>query len=62
MQIRALASRYGDPDEILRRDYIPMLPGVNAPGSYDDYAKNPSAHWTQWAKSVEDGTNAYFKP
>jgi hypothetical protein len=62
VQIRALASRYGDPDEILRRDYIPMLPGVNAPGSYDDYAKNPSIHWTAWAKSVEDGTNGYFKP
>jgi len=42
--------------------YSPALPGINAPGSYDDYAKHPGAYWTQWAKSVEDGTNAFFKP
>jgi len=60
--VRALASRYGNSSVILRRDYIPALPGINAPGSYDDYAKHPGAYWTQWAKSVEDGSNAFFKP
>jgi hypothetical protein len=60
--VRALASRYGDPRVILRRDYIPALPGINAPGSYDDYARNPGAYWTGWAKSIEDGSYRFFKP
>ena len=60
--VRALASRYGNPSEILRRDYIPTMPGINAPGSYDAYARNPGAHWVSWAKSIEAGTYPYFKP
>lgn len=60
--VRALASRYGNPSAILRRDYIPALPGINAPGKYDDYAKHPGAYWTKWAKDTEAGNNPYFKP
>jgi len=60
--VRALASRYGNPSTILRRDYIPALPGINAPGSYDDYARNPGAYWTKWSASIEAGTYEYFKP
>ncbi len=60
--VRALASRYGNPDTILRRDYIPALPGINAPGKYDDYARNPGAYWTKWAQSINAGTYEFFKP
>lgn len=60
--VRALASRYGNPDVILRRDYIPAIPGVNAPGKYEDYARNPGAYWTQWANKINGGTYEYFKP
>jgi hypothetical protein len=60
--VRALASRYGNPSQILARDYVTALPGINAPGSYDDYAKHPGAYWTRWANSIEDGSNAHFKP
>lgn len=60
--VRALASRYGNPSSILRRDYISALPGINAPGSYDTYAKHPGAYWTKWAQDTEDGKNPYFKP
>lgn len=60
--VRALASRYGNPDQILRRDYVSALPGVNAPGSYDEYARNPGAYWEKWATSIENGSFAYFKP
>ncbi len=60
--VRALASRYGNPTEVLRRDYIPALPGVNAPGSYDAYARNPGAYWSQWAQSIENNTYQFFKP
>ena len=60
--VRALASRYGNPSTILRRDYISAIPGVNAAGSYDEYARNPGAYWTRWAQSIEQGTYPYFKP
>jgi hypothetical protein len=60
--VRALASRYGNPNDILRRDYIAPIPGVNMPGSYDAYARDPGAHWVKWAKSIEAGTYTYFKP
>jgi hypothetical protein len=61
-QVRALASRYGNPDDILRRDYVTAMPGINMPGSYDQYARNPGAYWTKWAESIEAGTYEYFKP
>ena len=60
--VRALASRYGNPDVILRRDYVPALPGINAPGKYEDYARDPGAYWTQWANKINAGTYEYFKP
>jgi hypothetical protein len=47
---------------VLGRDYVPEIPGVNAPGSYDAYARDPGAYWTKWAKSIEDGSNKFFKP
>lgn len=62
LYVRALASRYGNPDQILRRDYVTALPGINAPGSYDDYARNPGAYWTRWAESIESGKYEFFKP
>ncbi len=62
VQVRALASRYGNPDTILRRDYVTGIPGVNAPGSYDAYARNPGAHWVAWAESIEAGKYVFFKP
>ena len=41
-EIRALAAKFGDPDELLRADWIPAIPGINAPGDYwEDYAKDP---------------------
>jgi hypothetical protein len=43
-EVRTLAKKYGDPDELLREDWIAQIPGITAPGSYDDYARNPG----QW--------------
>ena len=41
-EVRALASRYGDPNYLLTEDWIPEVPGINAPGDYlKDYAPNP---------------------
>jgi len=41
-EVRALASRYGNPDQILTEDWRPEIPGINAPGDYmTDYAPHP---------------------
>ena len=61
-EVRALASRYGDADNLLNEDWIPEIPGINAPGKYADYAVNP---WST-VKGVVDrasaGTYDHFYP
>lgn len=42
-EVRRLAAKYGDPDEILREDWIPRIPGITCPGSYEEFAKDPAA-------------------
>lgn len=43
--LRAIAARYGDPDELLSYDWIPPLPGINCEGDYlKDYAPGPVAY------------------
>ncbi|MEP7068537.1 MAG: hypothetical protein ABI789_04815 [Usitatibacter sp.] len=61
-EVRALAARYGDPDTLLRKDFVHPLPGINAAGSYDDYARNPGEYWKQWARDIESGKSRYLKP
>lgn len=43
-QLREIAAKYGDPDDLLREDWIPDIPGINAEGSYDDYARDPARY------------------
>ncbi|MFQ5852760.1 MAG: hypothetical protein ACE5JU_19550 [Candidatus Binatia bacterium] len=43
-EVRRVAQKYGDPDELLKEDWIPEIPGINAPGSYEEYAREP-ARW-----------------
>ena len=62
-EVRALASRYGSPDQLLAEDWRPEIPGLNAPGDYAaDYAPNP---W-RTVKSVIDkvlaGNYEHFYP
>ncbi|HTI85363.1 MAG TPA: hypothetical protein VL966_02050 [Alphaproteobacteria bacterium] len=62
--VRALASRYGDPDQILAEEWVPEMPGVNVPGDYKkDYAPNP---WPTVErvlyKEVPAGTYRYAYP
>ncbi len=43
--LRAMAAKYGEPDELLKYDWIPPLPGINCEGDYlKDYAPNPAAY------------------
>lgn len=46
-EVRELARKYGDPDELLNEDWIPRIPGINAEGKYGEYARDPF----QWFKS-----------
>ncbi|MHB2036184.1 MAG: glycosyltransferase [Nitrososphaerales archaeon] len=40
--VREVASKYGDPDELLKELWIPGLPGINVEGDYNrDYANDP---------------------
>jgi len=49
-EVRKLAEKHGDPNELLREDWIPQIPGITSAGSYDEYAKNPGA-WIYNQKS-----------
>lgn len=41
-EIRKIAEKYGNPDEILKEKWVPAIPGINVPGDYmAEYAKDP---------------------
>jgi hypothetical protein len=61
-EARALASRYGDPKDILAEDWVPHMPGISAPGRYEDFAKDPWKTVSQVFKKVEEGSYEYFYP
>lgn len=61
-QIRALASRYGDPDDVLSTDWIPSIPGVNSPGNYETYAQDPYKYKTEYMEGVVSGEFETYHP
>ena len=62
-EVRALASRYGDPDYLLTEDFIPELPGINAAGDYmRDYAPNPGKYALGVLQKAQDGTYSHYFP
>ena len=61
-ELRALASRYGNPDDVLGEDWVPYIPGINVPGKYEEYAKNPWKTFAEVMKKIESGTFEYFYP
>jgi hypothetical protein len=62
-EVRALASRYGDPDYLLAEDWIPEVPGINAPGDYmKDYAQNPGAYSLKVLEKATNGTYEHYFP
>ncbi|HET8564417.1 MAG TPA: hypothetical protein VFM35_11135, partial [Candidatus Binatia bacterium] len=61
-EIRALASRYGDVNEVLSEDWIGHFPGINAPGKYEEYAKDPWKTFTEVMRKINAGTYEYFYP
>ena len=61
-EVRALASRYGDPDEVLHRDWVPEVPGINTSGRYEDYAANPWKYAKKVIDQVVQGKYEHFYP
>ena len=61
-EVRALASRYGNPDEVLQEDWRPGMPGINMPGNYSDYAADPWKYIWGDIEQVMAGTYKYFYP
>ncbi len=62
-EVRALASRYGDPAYLLTEDWIPEVPGINAPGTYmKDYAPNPGKYALMVIDQAKKGTYAHYFP
>jgi hypothetical protein len=61
-EVRALASRYGDPDRILATEWIPELPGINAPGDYDEFANDPYTYNAMVMEKIKSGTYDTYNP
>ncbi len=61
-EVRALASRYGNPDDLLTEDWRPEIPGINAAGQYADYANNPWPTVKSVIDQVKAGTYGHFFP
>ncbi|HXH06035.1 MAG TPA: hypothetical protein VNI83_05520 [Vicinamibacterales bacterium] len=61
-EVRALASRYGDPTELLEEDWRPGIPGLNEPGAYQDYARDPWRFVWGDIEKVTKGVYEYFFP
>ncbi len=60
-EVRALATRYGDPELIFRYEWIPSIPGINVAGDYKkDFARDPWAWLVSEWKRIQDGTYQYF--
>ncbi len=61
-EARALASRYGNPDEILKDDWRPDIPGINVPGNYKkDFAPDPWKYVRNQLQAIQKGSYKYFE-
>ena len=58
-ELRALASKYGNPDVIFSYDWVPEVPGVNAPNP-NAFEKNPWATIVAQWKQMKAGTYKYL--
>jgi hypothetical protein len=52
-EVVALAEKFGDPTDLLKIDWIPPIPGISLPGSYEkDYAGDPFAFIADYQSST----------
>jgi hypothetical protein len=56
-EVKALASRYADPGDLLSEACVPGIPGINMPGEYErDCAGDPL---TYWKRVTTNGSHTY---
>jgi hypothetical protein len=61
-EVRRVAAKYGDPDELLREDWIPAIPGINVAGDYlKDYAQDPTKWITEEHRKAYADAIAFYK-
>jgi hypothetical protein len=48
------------PDTVLSEDWIPEVPGINAPGQYEDYAQDPWKYANAQMETILNGTYEHF--
>lgn len=59
-EVRAIASKYGETEEILREEGARPIPGINVPGEYwKDYAQNPGQYWAKQREERRSGKSPY---
>ncbi len=52
-EVRKVAAKYGNPDELLREDWVPAIPGINTEGDYwKDYAADPETYMKQEHRKI----------
>lgn len=59
-EVRALGSKYGDPELLFRYEWIPAIPGINVPGDYESFARNPYQWIMDEWQEIQAGTYSYF--
>ncbi|MBI3940063.1 MAG: hypothetical protein HY315_04455 [Acidobacteria bacterium] len=61
-EVKALASRYGKAEELLKEDWVPAMPGINMDGDFlRDYAGNPLSYVQREADEIRNGTYKYLR-
>lgn len=61
-EVRKVAAKYGNPDELLREDWIPAIPGINVPGDYmKDYGQDPAKWITEEHRKAYAEDIAFYK-
>ena len=61
-EIRALASRYGNPDEVLSDDWAPYIPGSTRRENFRRLRQGPVEDFREVMRKIEAGTFEYFYP
>ena len=60
--VRALAAKFGDPGKLLAEDWIPEIPGINVPCSYEEYTRDPWKYANALMRKILPGDFTFNDP